>query len=520
MKTAESADEFLDCAGDFQLGDLETEKPHPLTAELSSLARRDLPAAVDCLKAVDLAALRAMASKLAPATDLVAAIRATWAGGGRIFLAGCGATGRLSLSLEVFCRDGLVPAEYAERVIGFMAGGDAALIRSIEGFEDFPEYGARQLSELGFGRNDLLIASTEGGETPWVIGATEAAAQISEHRPWFLYCNPDSALTGLVERSRRVILHSGICKWNLAVGPMAIAGSTRMQASTVLEYAIGLALECAAGEGGGVNMGTRVRQFAGRVAALDWQVIVPFIEREAALYEGGQHLLYATKSCGVAVLTDTTERAPTFSLPIFESYRHGDTHDPLSLCYLTVEGAADAEDAWRKLLKRAPRCLTWPDGLAATRRETLMTYDIGAGAPMHRARACGREAVDFSIQEADGEIFWELEAHRATIVPAGVALLERQILLKLLLNAHSTLVMGRLGRYEGNLMTYVKPSNNKLIDRAIRYVQLLHARAHGSTPDYAQVCRVLFRERASLGADEPIVLKTLGALTRHVRAEI
>ena len=46
-----------------------------------------------------------------------------------------------------------------------MAGGDVALVHSLEGFEDFPDFGARHLVELGFGPNDLLIGSTEGGET-------------------------------------------------------------------------------------------------------------------------------------------------------------------------------------------------------------------------------------------------------------------------------------------------------------------------------------------------------------------
>ena len=33
--------------------------------------------------------------------------------------------------------------------------------------------------------------------------------------------------------------------------------------------------------------------------------------------------------------------------------------------------------------------------------------------------------------------------------------------------------MGKQSRFQGNLMTWVRPSNNKLIDRAIRYSQLL-----------------------------------------------
>jgi N-acetylmuramic acid 6-phosphate etherase len=512
METAETADAFLACAGDFHLGELETEQPHPLTAQLSALACSDLAAAVQCLKAVDQAALATMASKLGPVDELVEAIRGTWSAGGRVFLAGCGATGRLSLSLEVFCRQGLVPQAFADRVIAFMAGGDAALIRSIEGFEDFPEYGVRQLQELGFGAKDLLIASTEGGETPWVIGVTEAAARLSEHKPWFVYCNPDSALIALVERSRRVLCNSGIRQWNLAVGPMAIAGSTRMQASTVLEYGIGLALESAAGAGDLPSIAARLEGFQAQVDSLDWHRIVPFVEREAAHYQAGRQVLYTTESCGVGVLTDTTERAPTFSLPIFESYDDGRTSDPLSLCYLMIEGAVGAEAAWHALLKRAPRCLTWPDDLPATRLGTLMRYDISAAARGNRARSCGQQPVTFSILEAADTLIWELDELRATMVPAGFPLLERQMLLKLFLNAHSTLVMGRLGRYQGNLMTYVKPSNNKLIDRAIRYVQELHARSTGTTPDYAHVCRTLFEERATLRPDEPIVLKTLAAL--------
>jgi len=514
MQTAETAEAFLACAGDFQLGELVTEQSHPMTAQLSALACNDLPAAVQCLQAVDQAALATLASKLAPVDELVAAIRTVWAVGGRVFLAGCGATGRLSLSLEVFCREGLVPEALAERVIAFMAGGDAALIRSIEGFEDFPAYGVRQLHELGFGANDLLIASTEGGETPWVIGVTEEAARLSEHRPWFVYCNPDPALIALVERSRRVLHQPGICKWELAVGPMAIAGSTRMQASTVLEYGIGLALETAANGAGDVGpaIAARLEAFQSQVDALDWQQIVPFVEREAALYQADRHVLYATASCGVGVLTDTTERAPTFSLPIFESYAAGRTSDPLSLCYLMQAGAVEAGAAWQALLKRAPRCLTWPDDLPATRLSTLMRYDISAAAKDNRARACGQEPVVFSIREHADALIWELDELRATLVPAGFPLLERQLLLKLFLNAHSTLVMGRLGRYQGNLMTYVKPSNNKLIDRAIRYLQELHTRATGTTPAYAHVCRTLFEQRATLRPDEPIVLKTLAAL--------
>lgn len=72
-----------------------------------------------------------------------------------------------------------------------MAGGDAALIKSIEDFEDHPEFAQQQLVQLGFKDNDILIASTEGGETPWVIGAVWKSTEISHRKPYILYGNTD-----------------------------------------------------------------------------------------------------------------------------------------------------------------------------------------------------------------------------------------------------------------------------------------------------------------------------------------
>jgi N-acetylmuramic acid 6-phosphate etherase len=60
-------------------------------------------------------------------------------------------------------------------------------------------------------------------------------------------------------------------------------------------------------------------------------------------------------------------------------------------------------------------------------------------------------------------------------------------------------------------MTWVKPSNNKLIDPSIRYVQALLARDDVS---YERICHALFGELETLRVDEPIVLRTLAALKK------
>src|SRR5262249_18352637 len=140
-------------------------------------------------------ALNCLLSQGEPLNQLSRAIRETFEHGGRVIFCGCGATGRLSLSLEALWRESQGPSSpFRNSVISFIAGGDYALVRSIENFEDHSEYGARQLHDLDFNKNDLLIASSEGGETPFVIGAVQAAAEIGLRRPWFLFCNPTELL--------------------------------------------------------------------------------------------------------------------------------------------------------------------------------------------------------------------------------------------------------------------------------------------------------------------------------------
>lgn len=505
-----AADEFLKIAADYQLGALDTESQHPFTQSLSRLAQTDVGEGIKMMHQVDIHALRQMHAKAGPLSDLAKAVAATFKAGRKVFLCGCGATGRLSLSIEIFCRMGVLKVPDPERVVAFMAGGDLALIKAIEAFEDHPDYGARQLEELGFRDGDLLISSTEGGETPFVIGATERAAELSKNRPWFLYCNPDEQLAKAAARSKRVIENRRIRKLNLAVGAMAIAGSTRMQASTVLMAAIGFAFmhledpENAPGE---------VLKLLRHVTRHDGQFLVPFIEHEAAVYQRGAFVLYESPRFGITVVTDTTERAPTFSLAAFE--KQDDPAAPASWCHYFMPEEKDALAAWRALLHRPPRTLEWPDVKSVAGKEVLGCYDFSQALVARRqARTEGADHLRFHIggDREKGEMTWEFDGLKHTLDLGDMAEFHAHLLLKMLVNIHSTLVMGRLGRYVDNLMTYVKPSNNKLIDRSVRYVRLLAQRRTGKLPGYEKVTRALFEEREKLQPGEPIVLKTLAAL--------
>src|SRR6185436_8515478 len=102
----------------------------------------------------------------------------------------------------------------------------------VEGFEDFVAFGRKQLEDLGVNRNDVVFAITEGGETSFVIGTAWKAFEVGA-KVFFVYNNPDEILCRHVQRSREIIQEPGIEKINLTTGPMAITGSTRMQATSI-----------------------------------------------------------------------------------------------------------------------------------------------------------------------------------------------------------------------------------------------------------------------------------------------
>ena len=54
--------------------------------------------------------------------------------------------------------------------------------------------------------------------------------------------------------------------------------------------------------------------------------------------------------------------------------------------------------------------------------------------------------------------------------------------------------MGRLGRYENNLMTWVSPTNCKLVDRATRYITHLLECAGRTEQRYEDIVLQLFTE--------------------------
>ena len=252
------SEEFLKISGQFKLGALVTESSHPVTANLSDVAGQDIAAALKLLFDVDDDVVKKYREfvESGRAEEIKETVLRSLKNGGRIFFTGCGSTGRLSILLDSVWRDfwqsrrrgnesqtdrktetpyvvsDETDRRFGNRTFSVMAGGDYALIKSVEGFEDFTAFGRKQIRDLGVRAGDVVFAITEGGETSFVIGTAwegvEAGAKV-----YFVYNNPDEILRQHVERSREVIEDPRIEKINLTTGPMAITGSTRMQATSI-----------------------------------------------------------------------------------------------------------------------------------------------------------------------------------------------------------------------------------------------------------------------------------------------
>lgn len=554
-----SAD-FLKISGQFKLGALVTESSHPVTARLSDVAQTDVAAALKLLFETDADVVRKYGEFVVSgrAMEIRAAVLRALRGGGRIFFSGCGSTGRLSIQLVSIWRDfwqkararGTTPSRYAtdleHRAFSVMAGGDFALIKSVEGFEDFTAFGRRQLADLGVSSRDVLFAITEGGETSFVIGTAwqgvDAGAKV-----FFVCNNPENILRRNVERSAQVIADRRIEKINLTTGPMAITGSTRMQATTIQLCVLLTVLEMvvrdlivdagwprtAAADSSSVP-GDFLRKLTELHTTLKSEAVLSalaaMVSLEESTYRAGHKNNYYADGLAIDVLTDTTERSPTYCTPPFRKFDDAMATESWAFLF-TPE--SETPRAWERLLKRAPRCVEWNEADVAAlvgkekavrtaeivqriRLPELMRFRIGLDGLPHRRLGPGdcavgvlRESDKDSLLSANGFHRVQLESARSAGARTGVIFFggakscaevadfvtrwdsgcaglfvpvpETDFLLdgvtrvgvKMLLNALSTCTMVRLGRVMGNFMIWVVPSNLKLIDRATRYIEKL-----------------------------------------------
>lgn len=574
----------------FQLHTLLTEQRHPKTWNLSEKIKTDVQAGLHMLFSVDediSSRLKELSESPEEVIQLSQEIKKTLQEGRRIYIYGCGATGRLAKQMESsFWRpfwtslqtdktiwgkiEKNLGPDITEKLTGEMTGGDRALISSLEGFEDLQLIGRLQLQDHGINKGDLVICVTEGAETSSVIGTVltaleqwkespDYAPEESRRKLYFVYNNPDDVLRPF-DRSRVVIEEPGITKINLTTGPQAITGSTRMQATTIETYVIGAALQAAVYDLLSDFLSARELQKAGFVRKYDLvenlrdfdsilfrlkgavPSIASWTELEAKTYAENHFSTYFAAKALITVFIDSTERSPTFRLFPLDT-----VEQPARRCWIQVwTPAENKHQAWLSFLGRPFRGLREDFYRPPFEREVEDPYLRQAALDsLKKAGDNQQELYDFSFSEFNlknrgpepGDLgvivclspeenhlldknspFSEftnlflktgakvvvvsvndltekqtarLEKRISNFYKGSAApdqcqlvqvyldleqkndpfLLKQNIGLKMMLNAHSTAVMAKLGRVVGNTMTNVSPSNLKLIGRATYLIQ-------------------------------------------------
>ena len=230
----------------------------------------------------------------------------------------------------------------------------------MEFFEDYSSFGRRQCADLGVNRNDLLVAITEGGETSSVLGTLEEAVN-RRAKAYLLFNNPARLLAEHLERSARAINNPGVTVLDLYCGPMALAGSTRMQATTMEQLIAGSALEETFRKAAGLpEIGTPAEDFEFLLDQLEKtesvRNIADMIDFENSTYTSGGRITYFCDRFMLDIFTDTTERTPTFMLPPFRAC--DDMNSPESWAFVK-NPLYSTKECWKQQLNRDLRCLDW-----------------------------------------------------------------------------------------------------------------------------------------------------------------
>jgi N-acetylmuramic acid 6-phosphate etherase len=183
--------------------------------DLDLLATGEMLALMNDADARAVEAVREVLPKIARCVDEVSK---ALQGGGRLHSFGAGTSGRLAVldASEIPPTFGTAP----ELVQGHIAGGEAALIRAIEGAEDDHEDGAAEVARSGVGPRDAVIAVTASGGTPWCLGVLQKANELGA-RTYAVTCRPGTA----VHRIARLTIDP-------AIGDEVLRGSTRLAAGT------------------------------------------------------------------------------------------------------------------------------------------------------------------------------------------------------------------------------------------------------------------------------------------------
>jgi N-acetylmuramic acid 6-phosphate etherase len=199
-----------------------TERRNPRSSTIDTASALEI---VDLIGAEDAGVPAAVAKARLEISRAIELVEAAFRAGGRLIYVGAGTSGRLGVLDATEC-----PPTFGsppEMVVGVIAGGPAALVRSVEGAEDDVNAAKDAMDSLHVGEDDVVIGIAASGTTPFVHAAL-TRAQSRDAR---------TALVSCSEPPRELARTCDVCI-TVLVGPEIVTGSTRMKAGTATKLVL------------------------------------------------------------------------------------------------------------------------------------------------------------------------------------------------------------------------------------------------------------------------------------------
>jgi N-acetylmuramic acid 6-phosphate etherase len=539
----QAARNFVDNEKEFHHATIITEQSNPKTVRLSQEMQEDVHDGILTLLSVDdaIPPVAEKAMRTETYKNMVDDVYGALKNDRLICFSGCGASGRLSVQMDATWRSFwesakmVLPGEKnlfekkKNLTRSIITGGDRALVRSVEDFEDYISFGRRQTVESGLSKGDIFITLGECGMPPSANGSALESADRGI-KTYFLHCNPKNVLMENLERSRMVFSHPGISTLELYVGQMAVCGSTRMQVTTIellvagsaMELAIQRYLEDALGKEDysrfpvlALRPELYPQSFKKCLDSLKHgdalEGLFRMVSLESEIYSQKGLITYLAHDYLLDIFTDTTERTPTFSLPPFRKYN--DKESQISWAY-AKDPLFPSAKAWEEMLGRPINGLDWTrehyvqmgasdkiiNGKPEVSSEECLKYYFGNEDDPSRYE---REPSCLVVIDINGSVNPDVyrwvdtyESKFGTVfrlaigetsgldlsssdiaipleIPSTGTQLLTHLIVKIVFNVFSTATMARMGRIWGNWMIQVEPTNKKLIDRSIRIISAM-----------------------------------------------
>jgi N-acetylmuramic acid 6-phosphate etherase len=185
-----------------------------------------LASAMEAMWEGQLAAVAAVGRALPAITAATDAAKEALGDRGRLIYIGAGTSGRVAV------QDGAeLPPTFAwppERLRFIIAGGESALIASVEGAEDDVADAVKKIDEVRLSPHDVVIAVAASGTTPFTVAALQQAGTYG------------IVTIGVANNPGTALLSSAKYPVLIETGQELIAGSTRMKAGTAQKVVLNL----------------------------------------------------------------------------------------------------------------------------------------------------------------------------------------------------------------------------------------------------------------------------------------